>query len=120
MRVLIVSYSDLAGGAALGAYRLHECLLAGGIDSQMLVRRKVGSDDRVIACGSWPSRLMPALARRVRTQLEYLPLRRYANRTPATVFTSAWVPSRLAAKINRLRADIDAIVAEIEGEEVES
>lgn len=106
MRVLIVSYSDLAGGAARGAYRLHECLLASGIDSRMLVQRKVGDDDRVTECGGWLARLAPNLLRRIRTRLETLPLRWYRGRPPSTVFTPAWVPSRLAAAINRMRPDV--------------
>lgn len=106
MRVVIVSYADLAGGAARGAYRLHECLLAAGVDSRMLVQRKVSEDDRVTACGGWLSRRHPAGVRWIRTRLETLPLRWYRGRPPCTVFTPAWVPSRLAAEINRLQPDI--------------
>lgn len=106
MRILIVSYSDLAGGASRGASRLHECLLGSGIDSRMMVQRKVGADDRVVESGGWPSRLMPTLVRRLRARLEYLPLRRYPHRPPSTVFTTGWVPSRLAGAINRMRPDI--------------
>lgn len=106
MRVVIVSYSDLAGGAARGAYRLHECLRATGIDSSMLVQRKVGDDPAVFESTGPLSRLMPGVMRRVRTRLETLPLRRYRNRPPSTVFTPAWVPSRLAATINAMRPDI--------------
>lgn len=106
MRVLIVSFSDLAGGAARGAYRLHECLLEAGIDSRMLVQRKVGDDARVVECGGWLSRRAPNLVRRIRTRLETLPLRFYRDRPPSTVFTPAWVPSRLVAAINRLQPDV--------------
>lgn len=106
MRVLIVSYSDLAGGAARGAYRLHECLLTAGIDSRMLVQRKVSDDERVEECGGWLSRRVPSLVRRVRTRLETLPLRWYRDRPPSTVFTPAWVPSRLATRINAMRPDV--------------
>lgn len=106
MRVVIVSHSDLAGGAARGAYRLHECLLAAGIDSMMLVQRKVGHDERVVECGGILSRLAPRFASRLRARLETLPLRWYPKRPPSTVFTTAWVPSRLAATINRMRPDI--------------
>ena len=106
MRVLIVSYSDLAGGAARGAYRLHECLLGAGIDSRMLVQWKTGTDDRVVAHRPWLSRLAPKAYRKVRSRLETLPLRWYPDRPPSTVFTSAWMPSGIVSAINRLRPDI--------------
>lgn len=106
MRVLIVSYSDLAGGASRGAFRLHECLLENGIDSRMLVQRKVGADDRVDESGGWLSRVMPTFIRRFRSRLETLPLSEYAHRPPSTVFTTAWVPSRIVSRINRMRPDI--------------
>lgn len=106
MRVLIVSYSDLAGGAARGAYRLHECLRTAGVDSRMLVQRKVSDDDHVFERNGGGRGAMPKLLRRVSVQLEVLPLRWYAKRRPSTVFTSAWVPSRLAGAINRMRPDI--------------
>ncbi len=47
MRVLSVSANDRAGGAAIGAYRLHQALRSAGVDSQMLVWRKVTSDEQV-------------------------------------------------------------------------
>jgi len=37
MRILHISSSDTAGGAALAAYRLHAELRRQGMDSQMLV-----------------------------------------------------------------------------------
>ena len=45
-------------------------------------------------------------SRRLRTRLETLPVRVYRGRPPATVFTPAWVPSRLAATINALEPDL--------------
>jgi len=41
MKVLIVNTFDIQGGAARAAYRLHRSLLDAGIDSQMLVQKKV-------------------------------------------------------------------------------
>ena len=40
MKILIVNYSDITGGAARAAYRLHKSLLDASIDSQMLVLDK--------------------------------------------------------------------------------
>ena len=47
MNVLQVSGTDQYGGAGIAAYRLHDSLRASGIDSQMLVSRKVTSDPTV-------------------------------------------------------------------------
>lgn len=47
MKVLQVSGTDKIGGAGIAAYRLHQGLLAAGVDSQMLVSRKVTSDSTV-------------------------------------------------------------------------
>ncbi|MCY3799889.1 MAG: glycosyltransferase [Chloroflexi bacterium] len=47
MKVLHVSISDGGGGAALGAYRLHRGLRGSGVQSEMLVLRKVTEDPSV-------------------------------------------------------------------------
>ena len=48
MNVVQLSTSDLQGGAARAAYRLHRALLQAGHDSRMLVRYKHSRDDSVI------------------------------------------------------------------------
>ena len=47
MRVLHINQSDVAGGAALAGYRLHQGLLRRGIDSRSLVSRISTQDDRI-------------------------------------------------------------------------
>lgn len=56
MRVLSVSATDRAGGAGIGAYRLHQSLQRAGVHSEMLVLYKVTADPAV-------HRLMPHLNR---------------------------------------------------------
>jgi len=51
MKILIVNTSDIQGGAARAAYRLHKALLGSGVDSQMLVQNKRSDDHTVI--GGW-------------------------------------------------------------------
>ena len=51
MKVLIVSTSDLHGGAAIAAYRLMEALVVAGVDAQMVVRDKQSDNSRVTAVG---------------------------------------------------------------------
>ena len=41
MKILHVSTYDIEGGAARAAYRLHKSLLQIGVDSKMLVQRKM-------------------------------------------------------------------------------
>ncbi|HIP27051.1 MAG TPA: glycosyl transferase family 1, partial [Flavobacteriaceae bacterium] len=40
MKILIVNISDIQGGAARAAYRLHKALLVENVDSEMLVLHK--------------------------------------------------------------------------------
>lgn len=47
MKILHVCSSDYSGGAAIGAYRLHEAMRARGVESEMLVVRKVTDDVHV-------------------------------------------------------------------------
>jgi glycosyltransferase involved in cell wall biosynthesis len=59
MRIVHLSGSDLRGGAARAAYRLHEGLLRLGHDSRMLVWRRSSSDPEVLAyrpSGGWRGR----------------------------------------------------------------
>ncbi|MBZ8179772.1 glycosyltransferase family 4 protein [Oscillatoria salina] len=49
MKVLHINQSDVSGGAAIAGYRLHQGLLAKGIDSRLLVGTVKTSSDRVAA-----------------------------------------------------------------------
>lgn len=55
MKVLQINQSDIAGGAAIAGYRLHQGLLAQGIDSRLLAGKTKTSDERV--------KLLPARSR---------------------------------------------------------
>jgi glycosyltransferase involved in cell wall biosynthesis len=52
MKVLIVSTSDLQGGAAIAAYRLLNALTKAGIDARMAVRDKQSDNNLVVKIGS--------------------------------------------------------------------
>ena len=49
MKALIISASDLAGGAAIAASRLHRGLMAAGVETRMLVQDKQGAEVSVAA-----------------------------------------------------------------------
>jgi len=48
LKVLHVSYSDLGGGAAKSAYRIHRALLSESVESKMIVNEKLSSDWTII------------------------------------------------------------------------
>jgi len=49
MKILHLSYSDYDGGASIAAYRLHRKLLEIGVDSKMMVVKKMRDDSSVLA-----------------------------------------------------------------------
>ena len=67
MRIVHVSRSDLGGGAALAAYRLHTALRAAGEDSTMLVETKY-SDDATVHEASRSRRLAARMRRNLVTR----------------------------------------------------
>ncbi|MDR1742817.1 MAG: glycosyltransferase [Dysgonamonadaceae bacterium] len=52
MKILIVSTSDVQGGAAIAAYRLMQALNASGTEAKMMVCRKKTRNKRVIGIGT--------------------------------------------------------------------
>jgi glycosyltransferase involved in cell wall biosynthesis len=72
MKVLQVNQSDISGGAAIAAYRLHRSLLAQNVDSHLLVGQAKTSSKRVNAIPRRP-RIEPHIARiSLRLGLHYL------------------------------------------------
>jgi glycosyltransferase involved in cell wall biosynthesis len=98
MKILIVSTSDIDGGAARAAYRLHTAFLTQNIDSQMLVQTKKSDDPAVVVVKNTLSRFRPFL--------DSLPKRFYPNRTQ-TLFSPSWLPfSNTVDQINEINPDI--------------
>ncbi len=101
MRVCLVNASDVTGGAARAAYRLHRCLLQSGIESRLRVGVKNGDDWTVIgprsAAGKGLALVKPTLAALLTNTL----------RTGNTVLHSAAIFSgRLGKELNRSDADL--------------
>lgn len=102
MKILIVNTSDIEGGAARAAYRLHRALLAEGVDSQMLVQSKSSDDFTVIGSQNKFQKAMGKL----RPTLDSIPVRRYTERSK-TLFSPSWLPfAGLVDKINALNPDV--------------
>lgn len=100
MRVLHLCYSDLDGGAARAAYRLHQAQRRAGIDSQMLVIDKRSDDPHV--------HTVSALSRiRIRCAAVFCRLLLRRQHTPNTVWHSLnLVPSGLPRYIEALQPDV--------------
>ena len=103
MKVLILSVSDLGGGAARAAYRLHQGLLAAGVDSQMLVQARLTGDRTVVAPTSKIDRGIAA----IKPALDQIPflLHRSRDRT-INIYSSQWLPNQIVKKIAAINPDI--------------
>ncbi|MCW6038977.1 glycosyltransferase family 4 protein [Spirulina subsalsa FACHB-351] len=97
MKILILSTSDLEGGAARATYRLHRGFRQIGQESQMLVRAKLSRDPAVKAERSLLTKLGPPLNR--------LPLRSYPQR-PGQLFSPQWFPDAIASTVAQLNPDL--------------
>lgn len=97
MKILSLSTSDLDGGAARAAYRLHQSLQAIGITSQMLVRGKTSADQTVIAERSLLTKLGPPA--------NSFPLKLYPQRDRA-LFSTQWFPDAMVQKVHDLNPDL--------------
>lgn len=101
MKVLQLNYSDINGGAARAAYRIHQALRSSGIDSQMLVNVADSDDWTVQGPGS---KWVKAIGR-IRPQLA-TPLRRMLHTGNSILHSSAVVPSRWPERLNVSDADV--------------
>ncbi|MDW3207330.1 MAG: glycosyltransferase family 4 protein [Alphaproteobacteria bacterium] len=101
MRVLHLGTSDTRGGAARGAYFLHQKLQEIGVDSLMLVGRQYSDSERVVQLDG----ALAPVTERIRGRLDQLPLRRY-RKTSESFWTTGWQPRRLKSVIARLQPDI--------------
>ena len=97
MNILHLNGSDIEGGAARAAYRLHQGLRTLGLNSRMLVRAKLSADQRVIQENSLLTKLGP--------RMNSVPLRRYRHR-PRTLFSAQWFPDVMAARVKEMNPQI--------------
>lgn len=85
MKVVIVNKSDIQGGAARAAYRLHTGLREIGVDSKMLVDNKISDDPNVYG----PEGKINKSWSKVRPFIDRIPLKLYDwQKTP---FHPAWI-----------------------------
>lgn len=101
MNILLLSTYEQEGGAARASHRLYRGLVNSGASVRLLVQRQASDDPNVIAPRS---RLEKGIAF-LRQPLDDLPLKRYRHRPP-TIFSCAWLPDRLTARIQSLQPDV--------------
>jgi glycosyltransferase involved in cell wall biosynthesis len=101
MKILHLSTSDVGGGAARAAYRLHTGLRDLGLDSQMLVQEKSSHDHTVIAPNI---RLFQGIAK-AKLTFEALPLKFYRQRKN-TPFFIQWLPDKIAPQVAKINPDV--------------
>ena len=100
MRIVIVSSSELHGGAARAAYRLHKSLLLADIDSTMIVQKKCSDDYTVIT----PSSKFKKLINELRPALDHIIMKISGSKV---LFSSSYMPfSGIVDKVNALNSDI--------------
>lgn len=94
------NYSDLAGGAAIAAYRTHQSLRRVGIDSTMWVNKKLSDDWTVKASPS--GRLISRLRAFCGTRLPEL----FFRDSEKAYRSYNWIPSGWVRKLNQSDADL--------------
>ena len=93
----------MGGGAARAAYRLHQGLLAGGVDSQMLVQARLTGDRTVVAPTSKIDRGIAA----IKPALDQIPFLLHRNRDRTiNIYSSQWLPNKILKKIEAINPDI--------------
>ena len=101
MKVFHLNFSDINGGAARAAYRIHHAVRAAGVDSTMLVN--------VAQSGDWtvagPKSRFDKLMARMRPHAATLPGALLRTENPI-IHSPAFIPSGWPRRLNRSDADL--------------
>lgn len=103
MRILHINHSDLIGGAARAAHRIHTSQVRAGMDSTMRVIDKVGDDVRVT--GGWPKGV-GGIQNAIRGRLARRVVRRFRTENPV-LHSAAWPDTGLGREL--ATADVDIL-----------
>ena len=102
MKILIVNSSDIQGGAARAAYRLHKSLLAENINSKMLVQNKSSGNFTVIG----PETKFQKIIGRLRPIINKTPVMFYKKKEKTLFSPSFFGFNNIVDKINEINPDI--------------
>ncbi len=101
MKTLLLNTSDIRGGAARAAYRLHKGLQSAGVASTMLVQDKAGDDPSVIVRRGRLAKATVAF----RPGLDSLALKFYRSKNPV-IFSPACLPDCIGREVAIHNPDI--------------
>jgi glycosyltransferase involved in cell wall biosynthesis len=101
VKVLHLSTSDINGGAARAAFRLHHGLLESGVNSRMLVQTKYGNDALIAGSDTQFGRFLAKL----KYAVDSLPAI-ISRRGRGATFTPAIFPDRVASYVTGVAPDI--------------
>ncbi len=101
MKILILNESDIEGGAARAAGRLHDALLKRGADAKMLVQLKKGDHPAVIG----PTKGGKLIAS-LRPKLDTYPLHLWYKTDRLQLFSPAWMRDSVGARVRGIAPDL--------------
>lgn len=101
MKVIQINYSDISGGAARAAYRIHHALRESGVDSRMWVNSATAGD-WTVQC---PEGKVDRVLAKLRPSIGVLPNKLLRTGNPI-IHSSSWLPSDWVQKINSSDADL--------------
>ena len=101
MKVIHINHSDISGGAARAAYRIHHALRNRGIDSRMWVN-SVNSDDWTV---EGPNSKFARAFTKISPAIGQIPRRLLKTENPI-MHSSSCLPSSWVKKINNSDADV--------------
>lgn len=102
MKVLIVNFSDITGGAAIATYRLHKALLSKGLDSKILVQKKISSEKTILI----NKNKFIALKHKIMNYLATKLIKIFLKTKNKVIHSISLFPSGLAEYINKIDVDI--------------
>ena len=102
LKIIHISHTDAVGGASRAAYRIHQCLLETGVDSEMWVNHSILDDFTIKTPKNKLGQFLQPLKRKIIGKLTsiFLKTKNPIIHSPA-VWSSDWV-----SKINSSDADI--------------
>ena len=101
MKILHLSTSDLVGGAARAAYRLHSGLIANGVSSEMLVQFKDSVNPEIHG----PKKNLSKALSFVRPTIDHLP-KLFFSRYLKNLFHLQWLHNPIERILDRISPDI--------------
>lgn len=101
VKILNISTSDLNGGAARAAYRIHKSLLEYDVNVEMLVQRKISNDSSVHVQKGKTTKLISL----IRPNLEKIPIQLYKKRS-TDIFSTGLLPHNLLKEIMAIKPDL--------------